>query len=481
MTPAPSLQTIPLAQIVSSALNPRRHFDPQAVSEIAASMKLDGQLTPITVRPHPKKPGTFELAAGETRWRAAKQAGLAAMIAYVQPMDDARFALYVTSENLHRSDLRPLEEAQAFRTQMEVAGLSIASIAERHHQKPEYVRDRLRLFKLCTEAVALLDGGRIGISHALELAKLTQGEQRQAINEALFRTVNVDASVAAELGVEDVRRAIPVEELRSWINVHCRLDLTHEEALHLFPEAVKAQDVAAHRKLKRPLYITYLHQLHPDARGSERVLGPRSWARADGTSGAPQCSHAQPAVVIAGPYRGDGFLVCTNKQACRKHWGAEIAEREKASTAAAKPGADSAADRERKEREAEERQRADARRLELALRAALPEIRMGLVAFLEDCAAGGRSKLAAWLLAEARHGRKATGKAPASAEEVLRTLATIRALDIIDRNSHYAGGVKEMHRALAPLGFDPMPAIEREFKKTAPAAAPKRKKARAHK
>jgi ParB family chromosome partitioning protein len=150
----PEVRLVPLGEIqIADGGNPRRRFDEQALSELAASIGQHGVLQPLVVTTHD---GGYTLIAGERRYRAAKLAGLAQVPVSVRDASEHAIELAV-DENLHRRDLDPVEEAHAFQTILQSGRLSKKALAERVSKTPQYVNERLRLLDLpepIQEAVA---------------------------------------------------------------------------------------------------------------------------------------------------------------------------------------------------------------------------------------------------------------------------------------------------------------------------------------
>lgn len=126
---ASALQQIPVAEIVPNPLQPRRDFKQEELEELRQSLKSSGLLQPITVRLHPAGTG-YQLIAGERRWRAAQSLGWAQISAVVRQADDSTLLALALVENLQRSDLNPLEEAQGYQRLATEFGLSTAKVAE---------------------------------------------------------------------------------------------------------------------------------------------------------------------------------------------------------------------------------------------------------------------------------------------------------------------------------------------------------------
>jgi ParB family chromosome partitioning protein len=126
---ASALQQLPVAEISANPLQPRREFKPEELEELRQSLKSSGLLQPITVRPHPTGAG-YQLIAGERRWRAAQSLGWDRIAAVVREADDSTLLALALVENLQRSDLNPLEEAEGYQRLATEFRLSHTQVAE---------------------------------------------------------------------------------------------------------------------------------------------------------------------------------------------------------------------------------------------------------------------------------------------------------------------------------------------------------------
>ncbi len=149
-----SYGNIPTDAIVPNPFQPRRHFDQQKLQELAASLREDGMLEPILVRPSQRQPGKYELAAGERRWRAAQLVDIAQCPAKILEMcSDARMRRIALLENLQREELTPLELAETYSTLMEERDeqgqkFTIRSLATMLHKDRSHVDDHLALLRV---------------------------------------------------------------------------------------------------------------------------------------------------------------------------------------------------------------------------------------------------------------------------------------------------------------------------------------------
>ncbi|MDO8361593.1 MAG: ParB/RepB/Spo0J family partition protein [Actinomycetota bacterium] len=163
----PRLEELPVGSIVPNPHQPRVHFDEETLTELAASVREIGVLQPILVRP--VGDGSYELIAGERRWRAARRAGLAVVPAIVRLTDDLGSVERALVENLHRQDLTPLEEASAYQQLIEDFSLTHEQIASRVGKSRSAVSNMLRLLSLPAAIQHLLADGRLSAGHAKAL------------------------------------------------------------------------------------------------------------------------------------------------------------------------------------------------------------------------------------------------------------------------------------------------------------------------
>ena len=194
-----SLLDIAVDHIEPNVHQPRKHFEEDSLASLTASIRELGVLQPILVRP--AADDRFELIAGERRWRAAKRAGLASIPAIVKTTTDVHSLEQALVENLHRSDLNPLEEAAAFQELIEEFHLTHDELAKRMGRSRASITNTLRLFQLPPSVQRLVAEGQLSAGHARALL----GTPDRAFQEALARRAVSDAmSVRA---VEEAVRA----------------------------------------------------------------------------------------------------------------------------------------------------------------------------------------------------------------------------------------------------------------------------------
>src|SRR4029434_3632336 len=189
---AESLLELPIESIEVNPNQPRKVFDFMALDELAASIKSSGVIQPIIVR---RVAGSYQLIAGERRWRAARQAGLDRIPAIVRDATDAQSIELALVENLLREDLNPIETAQAYQKLLAEFGWTQEELAQRIGKDRTSIANGLRLLRLPEEIQADLRGGRLTMGHARALLALTTvAEQLRLRDEILAHDWSVRAT-----------------------------------------------------------------------------------------------------------------------------------------------------------------------------------------------------------------------------------------------------------------------------------------------
>ena len=169
---------LPISQVESCAAQPRKQFDPDALADLADSIRQHGIIQPLTVRK--LQSGYYQIIAGERRWRAARMAGLTQIPAVVIEADDRKAMELAMIENLQREDLNPMEEAEGYRTLMEQYGLTQEETSQRVGKSRSAVANALRLLNLCEEVQSLVEDGKLSGGHARALVPLSGELQKKA-------------------------------------------------------------------------------------------------------------------------------------------------------------------------------------------------------------------------------------------------------------------------------------------------------------
>ena len=173
-----SLLNLPLEQLQRGRYQPRRDMNPVALQELADSIKAQGVMQPIVVRSIGEN--SYEIVAGERRWRAAQMAGLDSIPAIIRQINDDTAMAMALIENIQREDLNPMEQATAMHRFVEEFGLTHQQIAEAVGKARATVSNLLRLMALPREVKTLLEHGDIEMGHARALLALPENQQAEA-------------------------------------------------------------------------------------------------------------------------------------------------------------------------------------------------------------------------------------------------------------------------------------------------------------
>ena len=185
----PVTSTLPVSQIEPFSGQPRKNFDPEALSELADSIREHGIIQPLTVRK--LSSGYYQIIAGERRWRAAKQAGLREVPVVIIEADDRKAMELAMIENLQREDLNPMEEAEGLQALMEQYDMTQEQVAERVGKSRSAVANTLRLLGLSAPVRRLLEANKLSAGHARALLPLPGGVQAQAAQTVIDRALSV--------------------------------------------------------------------------------------------------------------------------------------------------------------------------------------------------------------------------------------------------------------------------------------------------
>jgi ParB family chromosome partitioning protein len=194
------LRVVPISHIRPNAFQPRSHFDEESMASLAASIKAVGLLQPVLVRELHDEAETYELIAGERRWRAARRAGLQTIPVLVQVADDVASLEQALVENLHRVDLNALEEAAAYQQLIDEFGLTHEQVASRMGKGRATITNTLRLLQLPAGAQRALAERTISAGHARALL----GTPDRALQEKMVERI-VDEGLTVRAVEELVR------------------------------------------------------------------------------------------------------------------------------------------------------------------------------------------------------------------------------------------------------------------------------------
>ena len=203
---------LPISRVEPGLKQPRKRFDEEAISDLADSIRTYGVIQPLTVRR--LSSGYYQIIAGERRWRAAKQAGLAEVPAIIIEADDRKVMELGLVENLQRQDLNPMEEAAGYQSLMQDYGLTQNEVSQRVGKSRSAVTNALRLMELPDAVQYMVEEGKLSAGHARALLsaklgggavkslamKVVEGGLSVRQTEALVKKFNQEAQTPEEAG-----------------------------------------------------------------------------------------------------------------------------------------------------------------------------------------------------------------------------------------------------------------------------------------
>lgn len=199
--------TLRLLDVSPNPDQPRRQFEDEALAELSASIEKHGILQPLLVRPMPD--GSYQIVAGERRWRAARMAGLKEVPVVIRELSDRETAELALIENLQREDLNPMEEAKGYQYLMEQYDLTQEQVATAVDKSRPAVANALRLLKLPEATASLVENGSLSAGHARALLPL---EDAAVILAAAKECIERDLSVRATEALVKSMKTAPKTE-----------------------------------------------------------------------------------------------------------------------------------------------------------------------------------------------------------------------------------------------------------------------------
>lgn len=176
---------IQLSDIRPNPYQPRKHFDPEALNELAESIKQSGVFQPIIIRRSAVK--GYDLIAGERRVRASKLAGKTTIPAIIRELDEAQMIEIAVIENLQREDLSPLEEAEAYNMLMENLNMTQADVADRMGKSRPYIANYLRLLQLPDTVKNFVNEGKLSMGQARTILGLKEKSQMTKLAQKIIQ------------------------------------------------------------------------------------------------------------------------------------------------------------------------------------------------------------------------------------------------------------------------------------------------------
>jgi ParB family chromosome partitioning protein len=181
----PELARIAVDQIHPNARQPRKRFDGESVTGLAESIKAQGLIQPVVLRP--RLEGGYELIAGERRWRAAREAGIPEVPAVIREADDRDTLLLGLVENVAREDLSPIEEGRAYALLIDEFGLSLGEVAERVGKSKPTVSNRIRLLELPEDVLGMIARNELSEGHARAVLSVPDHDARRRLAKRIVR------------------------------------------------------------------------------------------------------------------------------------------------------------------------------------------------------------------------------------------------------------------------------------------------------
>jgi ParB family transcriptional regulator, chromosome partitioning protein len=207
------LAQIPVDQIHANPRQPRKRFDHESTAGLADSIRAQGVITPLLVRPRPA--GGYELIAGERRWRAAREAGVTTLPALVREAADRDALVLGLVENVAREELTPVEEARAYSVLVDEFELTLGEVADRVGRSKPAISNRMRLLELSDDILAMLERSELSEGHARAILAVPDNEGRRSLARRIVRqglSVRAAEREARWAGARTKRRRRPAAD-----------------------------------------------------------------------------------------------------------------------------------------------------------------------------------------------------------------------------------------------------------------------------
>lgn len=184
---------LPIDALVPSSVQPRRHFDSDELAALTLSIRSQGVLQPLLVRPSPVEHGKYEIIGGERRWRASKDAGLTHVPVIIRQLDDGKALEVALVENVQRADLNPLEEATGYRRLVDEFNYTHEDMARVTGKSRSHITNLLRLLGLPDKIKECVNSGLLTMGHARALLSLVDDEElmTRAANKVIKNQLSV--------------------------------------------------------------------------------------------------------------------------------------------------------------------------------------------------------------------------------------------------------------------------------------------------
>ena len=168
---------VSIKDIVRSKFQPRKHFDKESLEELTNSIKKQGIIQPIVVRPDKLKDGKYEIVAGERRWLASQNAGLHEVPVVILNIDDVKSLEFAIVENVQRQDLNPIEEARGYQKLIDDFSYNQEKLSQFIGKSRSYIANSIRLLSLPENVLLMVEEGNLSAGHARSLIGLNNSTE----------------------------------------------------------------------------------------------------------------------------------------------------------------------------------------------------------------------------------------------------------------------------------------------------------------
>lgn len=229
--------TLKISEVEPNRDQPRKHFDDEALRALADSILQHGVIQPLLVRPMAN--GSYQIVAGERRWRACRMAGIDEVPVIVREMDDGKTMQIALIENLQREGLNAIEEAEGYETLMEDYDMTQEEVSKTVGKSRSAVANALRLLSLPEKVSEYVKNGQLSAGHARALLSLSDAAEIETLAQKVIRT---------GMSVRDVEKAVKPQNPKS--QKQKTLSLSEDEKFYLQMQAAAAEEFARRVKIK---------------------------------------------------------------------------------------------------------------------------------------------------------------------------------------------------------------------------------------
>jgi ParB family transcriptional regulator, chromosome partitioning protein len=246
---------------------PRKHFDPDTLRELAASIASQGQLQPIVVRPHPLREGHFMILVGERRWRAHLLLGRPTIEAIVRDVDNQTMDVQAIVENLQRSNVSPMEETRAYQRMLDLYGMTVEELAAKIGVPSWKIEKRLELLNLRPEYQQLAASGQLNVTEATRMSRLAPPNQDKLFSMIQdgacphWRDLHAVADSMAQAERQVAMFELPEPPSREELEMVSKLERRIDQLVRMLDAGFDSGEVVAARKVDPNKAVIYAEKL----------------------------------------------------------------------------------------------------------------------------------------------------------------------------------------------------------------------------